>query len=239
MPTIRLINQSAKIADADLAEIAAACQEQVKNDLCPAWGIGEISVVAGGDMDPADWVITLGDETDDQALGYHSDMTVPFGWIGVAEILGYGGSIRTAVDGNPAVSSVISHEICELTIDPLASLYMPKADGTQVALEVADPVQEAAYQIQGIDVSNFVRPAWFIPRPGGAVDRLGLLNAPLALLPGGYAIIKAADGSVSQTFGERPPGAFWAARAKRKLSRGARRLPAVAHSESLPMVAVP
>src|SRR5882672_4626651 len=57
-------------------------------------------------------------------------------------------------------------------------------------LEVCDPVQENYYKIDGVRVSDWVRPEWFEPEhKKGAMkmDHMGVIDAPFMLAEGGYA----------------------------------------------------
>ncbi|HUA43579.1 MAG TPA: hypothetical protein VMA77_00015 [Solirubrobacteraceae bacterium] len=57
-------------------------------------------------------------------------------------------------------SQVFSHEILEMLEDPTTGTAY-HYDGTGSALEVADPVEERAYRLDGVWVSDFVLPAYF------------------------------------------------------------------------------
>jgi hypothetical protein len=229
---VRLLNSSAKISDVQLGIITAAIQQQVENDLCPAWGIDPtgINVVAGETgSTTGDWVIRLNDETTPGDLGWHTSDGLPFGWVGIAEILSFGGGILSAnANGDPSVSSVISHEVLELIVDPMAVLFEPSPSGSAQALEVADPCQGYAYQIGGVDVTDFVCPGYFLSSGPGKSDFLNRLS-PGQIGEGGYACVRSAAGEISQVFGEKPPTGLWAARAGRS-----RRRPLVKPATSLP-----
>ena len=67
------------------------------------------------------------------------------------------------------------------------------------------PVEEDTFLVDGIEMSNFVHPAWFEPfkHPRGTkFDHLGLLEKPFSMTKGGYMIIKK-KGKVSEVFGSK------------------------------------
>jgi hypothetical protein len=66
-----------------------------------------------------------------------------------------------------------------MVIDPIANLWAEAKDGTEYAYEICDPVEESSFVVDGLQISNFVHPAWFEPfkhPPGTRYDHLGLLS---------------------------------------------------------------
>lgn len=123
--------------------------------------------------------------------------------------------LRDPSNGGESLAACLTHEFAEIFGDEYANLY---ADGplydpqtqrahSMVAVELGDPVQAQAYPITvgttEVDASNFVFPAWFSARCiGRKVDYLSALSMPLAIAPGGYAIVRdaKADGEVFARF---------------------------------------
>lgn len=56
-------------------------------------------------------------------------------------------------------STVFSHEIVETVVDPVNAHYIRDLVSNQ--LEIADPVEDHAYQLRDVYVSDFVLPAWY------------------------------------------------------------------------------
>ena len=217
MTALRLLNTSTELADTQLITMAQVGQAYL-NLVAAAWGLDEPTVVSGEDgQAPSDFVVTLSDETDSGVLGYHADPSVPNSVICVGEILGYGGGVFQAEGVNPAVVTVLCHELAEMLVDPLATMWEPRGDGTFVALEVCDPCQETFFELLGASVPDFVLPGWFLRSGVGKVDYLGRCKQG-SLSSGGYMVIKAADGSTSQQFGASISG-LWNARALRQKRR--------------------
>src|SRR5262249_53000547 len=94
-------------------------------------------------------------------------------------------------------TSTLSHELLEMIADPNVNLYAigkfrqnGKTRTGLFGLEVCDPVEANYYKINGVTVSDFVKPEWFEPdhKPGQMrMDYLGKIDAPFMLAEGGYA----------------------------------------------------
>jgi hypothetical protein len=188
---IAVINKTEKkpIPARDLAKVVAALQKQVERDFAPVWRIeAHLSLLREGEALPHDaWWLALLD-TSDRAddLGYH-DLTgtgLPLGKAFVA----------TAEDDDMPWSVVLSHELLEMLIDPyinLSAFVRDSRSGLLYGYEVCDPVRSDSYRIDGVEVSNFVYPDWFLPpqmRPDAQLDHLEKIKKPLQIRPGGYAI---------------------------------------------------
>lgn len=189
MPTQRklaIINSSTKfVLDPDLLE---ALQIQLTRDVYPAWNVNyKIETAASPEAVPADAYLKIVDQPSDPgALGFHDETGGrPTGEVSVD---------ASAADGVP-LSSVLSHEAVELSVDPLVdSLVLFRSSTGQWQLyfkEDGDPVQADSYQItvksgKSFAMSNFVYPAYFTGDPG-KWDHMGRLSGPLpAMSPGGY-----------------------------------------------------
>ena len=75
----------------------------------------------------------------------------------------------------------------------IANLWAQAANGTEYAYEMSDPVEEDTFLVDGIEMSNFVHPAWFEPfkhPPGTKFDHLGRLTKPFSMTKGGYVIVR-------------------------------------------------
>ena len=204
MRQITIVNQSSVVSAADFAAAIAALQIQLSRDFAPAWDI-EAQIV-GATTPPATEQILILDNTDQaDALGYHTitPSDQPVGYV----------FAKTTIDAGDHWQATLSHELLEELVDPLVnSLAGPLTWAKKiacVALEVADPVENSEYDINGIPVSDFVTPLWFQPNPapaGTRYDQMGLLTAPLTMTPGGYvAYLAAGMKTWSQTFAKKCP----------------------------------
>jgi hypothetical protein len=193
MRHVTIHNQSSLVTAAQLAAIVAALQEQVTRDFYPRWGITATltpltTPASAKTVPPASETIFVLDHSDQaDALGYHELLQsgVPIGFAFAADAKADGATI----------SSVLSHELLEQLVDPLAQCgvitQLGPAFGADanawglVAQETADPVENDSYEIGSVAVSNFVLPAWF-SGAGKVFDFLRRLRAPLSLDAGGY-----------------------------------------------------
>jgi hypothetical protein len=212
--------------------MVAACAEQLRAHLAPAWGRVPEDVVYASDIQvasPHETLLALLDDPDQaNALGYHSLSPDgrPYGRVFVRPVMEAGGTLLT---GELSVSAVLSHECMEWFIDPDVNLWADNpSDGYSYALEVGDPVEGDSYAIgtdaEQVSVSNFVTPAFFSNSPpkGVAFDHMGKLTAPFTMTPNGY-MVRFRDSRAEQIFASRLPA--WRAAGKEFASaRTARRL---------------
>jgi len=227
---VYVVNRSTLVTDAEVQTMALACGIQADQHVALAWGILPVLVsyldrastpLAGSS------VITVLDDADQAGdLGYHSegDGGVTFGRVFARPVFQNGGDVLT---DTLSVSSVLSHEVTELMLDPDCNRWCQRADGTLIALEGADPVESSSYSVKvttpsssvAVSVSDFVLPAWFDPdAPVTArFDYLGAVTAPFQVQPTGYTI-QMAGGTVTEQWGAKYPE--W--RKQTKLAESAR-----------------
>lgn len=192
IPTIAIIDFS-DLTDAALQKAIRAINRQVTEDFMPVWGSGRrLRLYAPRfeegrpDMlseDPVrgDSVIYIVNEaTLRGALGYHdrNSRGIPVGFVFLT----------------PEWTVTLSHEVLELIVDPTANVLVPGPDprpgqGDNIVLhayEVCDAVERTSYNIDGVDVSNFVTPQYFTPgdEPATRNDFLGLDVSSFGQLPG-------------------------------------------------------
>jgi hypothetical protein len=177
-----VINHSSKLSNAQLQTLCSAIKTQLDRDGAPFWGsTAEFNfgpAVAGHAK------LGVFDNSDQPgALGWHDDVnnqvTIEIFYIG------------TLAD----VGVTISHEMLETIGDYNANTTVPgiAPDGRACTYftENCDPVESDVYQINGIDVSNFVTPAWFqitqaVGTPDGRFDFLKNTTKPFDIDRGGY-----------------------------------------------------
>lgn len=192
--------------DFDNGKLHAAGQamhEQITHEVAPLWGKRSVPVMLDDTPGELDWEMHLFDDADQAgALGYH-DVT-PQG-------KPYGKVFRKVSEENGiSVSSVMDHEVLEMYLDPFANYWADyMTAGESHALEACDAVEDGVYFIggmrrRGVELSNWLYPAYFIDGAAGPYDHLHALTAPFTRTPGGYSIIMQ-DGRVKQVFGEQYP----------------------------------
>ena len=170
---ISVINHtSGKVSDQELQFAIRAINRQIREDFEPYWSLGATLRLEGrtGRQPDAqdttdmrgDAVIYLWDESDvPGALGYHDRnfRGIPFGFVFT--------ELSTEIGENWSVT--LSHEALELIADPEVNLLVmgphPNPDqGNRDVFhwyEMCDAVQAETYDIDGIQVSNFVLPLYF------------------------------------------------------------------------------
>jgi hypothetical protein len=204
-PLVSVINQSKRVSDADAARMVAANAKQLALHVSPYHGLVPALefVKTGGTPTPGGSPCYIIDEPDiDGALGYHDEGAdgVPYIKVFANPVLDNGGGI---LSGSLAISTVLSHELVELTGDGPANRWADGPDGNDFAYELADAVQDTWYVIDGVAVSNFLLQAFFDPKAqkGSKLDYLGKLTKPFSMTSGGYQITRTEPGNVSQVFG--------------------------------------
>jgi hypothetical protein len=156
-----------------LLPIAAALQQQVDNDLAPAWGVrADISVPAPGDTIPPDALPVNIVDSLPKAGGVHLNNK--------------GQPYAEAVNGSD-LSIAISHEVLEMLVDPWGNRFTrgpdmdPDFSGREVfyLVEVGDPCEVTSYPIDGVQVSDFALPSFYDPNGVFPFDRCKTLTGPL------------------------------------------------------------
>lgn len=234
MTAILVVNKSTVVSDDDVRHMTRAVAKQVRHHAAPVWGLMPIPVMFSStatDAAPGTWVIAVLDDSDQAgALGWHTEDQgdLIYGRVFAKPVLDNGGDALTA---QLSVASVLSHEVLETMADPHVNGWYDNGQGTLVAAEVGDPVENDSYLIglagstNQVTVSNFVTPAWFDPLAStdSQFDWMGNVHAPFTMSPGGYWVEMSA-GKVSQRFGETYPE--WRKASKlADTSRTARRVP--------------
>ena len=219
-PTIVIANHSSVVDDAGIAGWLPAMQRGLVEHLAPAWGVEApvlVRLPKGAPLPPAPaWLVELVDVCPQEgALGYHDVLAGdrPHTIVGA----------KTAMDDNAPVSSVLFHELAEMTVDPHANRLV-QAGGRIYWLEVCDPVEGLPFLVDGVALEPFVLEAYFNPDDAGPYDNLHALKAPLSLAAGGYLVSAPLGGEFSQANGDRVRPAK---RSPHWLSRRGRRLATV------------
>jgi hypothetical protein len=220
LPLIYVFNGSKHVTDDEAQAACAAIQRQLTEHFAPAWGMSAIMHFSplGETVPDGVWRFHLSDQIDAPgALGYHTDDGTPSAIIDVDLCMSDG------VDW----SACLSHEVLEAVADPECTRCFDLGNGTALALEVCDAVEDSQhldgskYQIDGVTLENFNLPSYFCGG-SGPWDFLGVLTAPARQrTPSGYDV-SASLGQWTQTTGEKTRSAKRRARAgSRRAARGA------------------
>jgi hypothetical protein len=211
---IAILNQYSDkswLSDKAVGTMAGAIAKQVRLHAAPIWDRTPAAVVfypSGGDVPEGAHGIAVVDtikNVPEGVLGFHTEDHGGKLWgvVAVDPVRKAGGQPST---GDWSVSSVLSHEVLEMFVDPNCNLWANDGKGKVYSVEVCDPVEAPTYTVDGVSVSNFVTPAWFDPLEKGAqVDYLDELHKkPFTLLPGGYLVYSSA-GAEHQKQGAKYP----------------------------------
>src|ERR1700690_3395482 len=223
---IAIINHSTRVVNSDVNLMSLAIQTQLNLHTAPAWNQKSPTVQFYSDVKKVPgyaWVVGIFDSpTVAGALGYHSlDNDVIDAFIFVDPVLDNKGVVLydTTNSQNVSVSSVLSHEVCEMFGDRFANFWSDGPSGgqyDQYALELCDPVENDSYEIDvtfdgithKVSASNFIFPSWFNPEAtiklNAPFDYLKKLKAPFSMTSGGYMIVRSA-GQAQQIFGHEMP----------------------------------
>ena len=169
-------------AQTEVAAIDAAFQL----DFNPVWGTNTRLVFS--QFPPAKaQVIAVIAKTDSapDSLGYHD--------VSMKGTLAYGVVLaQTTLEYKQQISGVLSHEAFEMAGDPLTETAVKVARRSYpfYLQETADPVERESYMYtrDGILISDFVTPNWFVAGGPGPWDFTQHTTRPLQILPGGYQI---------------------------------------------------
>lgn len=197
------------IVPADAARtLVDVCSRQLVRDVAPIWERWrpQVTLYERSEHVPQDefQVVLFDDGESASALGFHGlspENGRPYGRVFVRSVVDSGG---TMFDGAKSVSSVLSHELIEMFIDPRVSDWTEvhfTRSGVRynyVAKEVCDPVESDCYVIDLPDgryatVSNFVTPEWFdttATEAGTRFDWMWILAGPLELSRAGYMVAR-------------------------------------------------
>ena len=199
---ISVVNRAPSVSMEEAQRVIRAINRQLREDFRPYWQKHarlrlEGDAGAGGNEHligelRGDAVLYLLDEVDENdALGYHdvNHRGIPHGFVftKLSEELGEPWSVT------------LSHEAIELVGDPEVNLYAmgphPTAPERSVLhwYELCDAVQSQTYEIDGVQVSNFLLPLYFTANEeftGRHNDFLGARDAgglrSFGVAPGGY-----------------------------------------------------
>jgi len=188
-PTIVCFNQStidiSKWGVPSFAALVAALQSYLTAYFVPFWGTPGNLVVGAGFVKNC-WAIQfLNDADQEGALAYH-DLTP--GGMPLSKVF-----VGTTLKAGEKVGPSASHELAEMMVDPAIQMCCTGPDPKAIyAFETADPVEDLSFKVNGIDMSDFVTPAYFesFRKAGSArFDYMNQVKRPFQILKGGYQSI--------------------------------------------------
>ena len=198
IPTIACFNQATVPLGVDFDALIGAMQAYVDKFVAPVWGT-PAKLVKTTDFQAGAWAMVFLDDADQPgALAYH-DLT-PDG-LPISKVF-----VKTTLADKGLVSVSASHELVEMLVDPAINMMTTGPDPKATyAYESADPVEESSFAVDGIQMSDFVHPAYFeIFRKPKSVpfDHMNLVTKPFQILKGGYQVVMK-NGKETQIFGSK------------------------------------
>jgi len=186
IPVIAITNASTCLPDGQVEAVLPSLQKQVSNDFKAYWEQDCTLAFLAKDDSLAHgwWQIVVSDNPDQAgALGYHelTSQGAPLGKV-FAKLDLQSGSEWTVT---------LSHELLEMLADPWINWCAMGNDSKIYALEVCDAVEadELGYEIDGVQVSDFITPAWYEPTSADRLDFKQHVSKELELARGGYISI--------------------------------------------------
>jgi len=182
VPVIACFNRAKTPLGVDFDALILALQKYVDEHFAPIWGTPGKLVKSTGFL-KGKWALAFFDDSDEAGTeGFH-DVTpegLPF-----AKVF-----VRSTLKLKDKITATASHELAEMLVDPATNLYStgPKKN-CLYDYEVADPVEELWFPVNGIPMVNFVHPEYFETfHKGGSVrfDHMGKLKRPFEIAKGGY-----------------------------------------------------
>jgi len=184
-----VINESTVVTDEVVQGAIPALQTQVTRDFAPVWGFDvDLRFIPSGNTPPSGswWLVILDNSDQAGALGYH-DLTsegLPMSKVFAKTDQQYGEEWTVTA----------SHELLEMLADPNINLTVFEEShngGRLYAYEVCDACEsdKFGYEINNVQVSDFVFPAWFesFRKPNSTQFDFGNhIKKPFHLLSGGY-----------------------------------------------------
>jgi hypothetical protein len=195
MGIIDVQNFSTTDSDATVKKWVDAVKIQCDRDVVPIWGksVNFNIIPKGGTPTKGNWQCGFFDNSDTAgALGWHD--------VGPNNEPIIKCFTKTAEGFGESPSVTLSHEVIECIGDADANTTVKGFDGNgKPALlfqELCDMVESSLYAINGVQVSDFVSPAWFAePDKSGVFDFLKVTKKAWELASGGYEEVSYDNGN--------------------------------------------
>jgi len=242
IPTIACFNEAKTPLGVDFDTLISALQTYVTEYVAPVWGTPAKLVKSKSYLKGA-WAMAFLDDADQpDALAYH-DLT-PEG-LPLSKVF-----VKTTKENKELVSVSASHELVEMLVDPAINMvtsgpdlqttyqhenpdpddnvvvYESADEITLYAYESADPVEALSFKVKGVEMSDFVYPAYFeaFHKPRSVkFDQMNKVKRPFQILAGGYQMIFR-DGRWSNLFASKAKEARFAREDRRGHRSEARKI---------------
>ncbi len=184
MPTVVCVNKATADLGVDFDKLVPALQDFLDELFVPVWGT-PAKLVKSIDPKPGCWHLVFLDKPEQPGSSSFHDIT--FKGMPIAKVF-----VKPAIKSGEVISVTASHELLEMLVDPSAALWTDGPHGAKWAYEVCDVVEDDKIDFNGIEMSDFVYPAYFdlfrLKKPKSAqYDYLKRVKRPFQILEGGYS----------------------------------------------------
>lgn len=191
IPSLAVICKTSQISDRELFKFIGALDTQLRRDFSPVWGTyaAPWPLRRAEGLPPKTWRLHIWLDAKEadmaSALGYHTTHGpdhVPIGHVFLDRVKA----------SNSPWTAIASHEVLEMLADEHVNLeVLRKVDGVHELWprEICDAVQGVYYDVEGVPLSDFVYPEYFIERSDGPFDHLKVLTTPFSLHSTGYSSV--------------------------------------------------
>jgi hypothetical protein len=185
VPTVVCVNKSTLDLGVDFDKLVPALQRFLDEVFVPVWGT-PAKLVKSKDPQPGCWHLVFLDDADQKGTSSFHDIT--YEGMPIAKVF-----VRPAKKSGEVISVTACHELLEMLVDPSAALWTDGPRRTVWAYEVCDVVEDDKIDFNGIQMSDFVYPAYFdmFRLKKGAkpaqYDYLKKVKRPFQILDGGYS----------------------------------------------------
>ena len=220
MTIIYVYNQSTVVTNTDVAYMVQANNFYVAL-FCKTWNREAPSIKfittplpPVSKRDPHAWYFLITDTTTEAgALAYHTEESgIVDGYVFAKTILDNKGVVLWKDSKTDTVASALCHEILETICDPNCNGWWSLDNGSYVASEVCDPVQDQMVPVPitiapnhaiTVGLSDFITPAWMdAEAKSGPFNFLNNLKHPFTLTQGGYAVVADSKGNITYVTGK-------------------------------------
>jgi len=208
IPDITCFNKAETPLGIDLDVLISAMQTYVTEHVAPVWGT-PAKLFKSMDFVKDAWAMVFLDSSDQPGAEAYHELT-PDG-LPLSKVF-----VKTILANKDLVSVAASHELVEMLVDPAINmvttgpylqttyqhentdpkdeviLYESADEITLYAYESADPVEALSFKVNGVEMSDFVYPAYFeaFREPGSVkFDHMNKIERPFQILSGGYQMI--------------------------------------------------
>jgi len=184
-PRIACINKAHTDLGVDFTKLVRVLQAFIDQCVVPVWRTPARLVPARGEL-PGAWTLVFLDDADHaKRLGYHKVLK---NRRPLARVF-----VRSSLKNHEPVSLVASHELAEMLVDPGNNFWCLGPKRKLYAYEVCDAVEQEAFTLDGLAMSNFLCPPYFENirhAKSTRFDFLGKVTRPFQVLRAGFALVR-------------------------------------------------